>query len=163
MKTRFYFTSVFLALAILISNPASIGKADMADVQASSCINGCLVPKQTSTAPVVSSIVRSGLNPTDGQNIEFKVMFSEPVTGVDIGDFSPVVNGIGFALVTEVYGSGSTYFVTVYTGYGDGTLGLSVVDYDLISNATGEKLGGVGLHNGDYTGGETYTIVRSAQ
>lgn len=161
MKTKLFIMSVFFILAVFLASPASIGKAEEANVQISSCANGCLAPKQTSTAPVVSSIVRTGPVTANAETVEFKVTFSEPVTGVDAGDFSPVVSGIGFALVTEARGSGSTYFVTIYTGYGNGTLGLSVVDFDLISNAAGEKLGGTGLHNGDFIGGETYTIVRS--
>ena len=161
MNIKFFFTSVFLALAVFLTT--GFGKTEAANAQKSSCANGCPAPIQTSAVPVVSSIVRSGSHSTSAETVEFKVTFSEPVTGVDIGDFTPVVSGIGFALVTDVYGSGSTYFVTVYTGYGDGILGLNLVDYDLISNATGNKLGGVGLHNGDFIEGESYTIIRSAQ
>lgn len=161
MKTKIFIMSVFFALAVFLTSPVGIGKAEVANVQISSCMNGCPAPKKTSTAPVVSSIVRSGPVSVNAETVEFKVTFSETVTGVDKGDFSPVVSGIGFALVTGVRGSGSTYFVTVYTGYGEGSLGLSVMDFDLVSNAAGEKLGGTGLHNGDFAGGETYTIIRS--
>ena len=164
MKHKLYVLSILsalvISLAVFFISPADPGKADTAYAQAASCANGCLALKQASMVPVVISIVRSSSNPTDAEWVDFTVTFSEPVKGVDKGDFAPVVQGVEYAFVADVFGFGSTYIVTVYTGFGDGSLGLSVVDYDLISNVAGETLGGIGSHNGDFTGGEAYTIVR---
>ena len=148
------------ALSAFVVTPGKASDVAHPKEEAFSCADECLAPE---SAPVVTSIRRANSNPTDAERVDFMVTFSEPVKGVDIGDFAPVVQGVGYALVADVSGFGPTYIVSVYTGYGDGTLGLSVVDYDLISNADGETLGGVGLHNGDFTGGEAYTIVRAAK
>lgn len=167
MKSNYRFLIICLALGIalgvLFVIPGQASEVAPSKEEAFSCADECLAPKSVSAAPVVISIVRTSSNPTDAERGDFMVTFSEPVKGVDIGDFAPVVQGVGYALVADVSGFGPTYIVSVYTGYGDGTLGLSVVDYDLISNADGETLGGVGLHNGDFTGGEAYTIVRAAK
>lgn len=161
-KTKSHIPNILFALGtvltVTLASPAKVGKAGMAMEQVSSGLSG-----RTAAAPVVSSIVRSDSNPAFAETVEFKVTFSEPVTGVDTGDFAPVVRGINFPLVTDVRGKGSTYYVTVFTGCGSGTLGLSVIDFDLISNAAGEKLGGTGFHNGDFTDSEVYTIRRKGK
>lgn len=167
MKSNYRFPIFYLALGIkliaLIVTPGQASESVHPGEEAFSCMSECLPLKNVPTAPVVTSIVRASSNPTDSERVDFMVTFSEPVKGVDIGDFAPVVRGVGYALVTDVFGFSSTYIVSVYTGYGDGTLSLDLVDYDTITDETGECLGGVGLHNGDFTGGSTYTIVRSAQ
>src|SRR5204862_308567 len=40
------------------------------------------------TVPTVSSIVRAGVNPTNGTSVQYTVTFSENVTGVDTTDFT---------------------------------------------------------------------------
>jgi hypothetical protein len=60
-----------------------------------------------------------------------------------------------------VSGSGATYTVAVTTGTGSGTIRLNVTDNDSIINASGVPLGGTGTGNGNFTGGETYTIDRT--
>lgn len=164
MKTKFYIVNSLLALgialAVFVARPASFGKAEWDSADKLPCASGCDASQTASSVPAVSSIVLAGPNPTNADNVEFKVTFSEPVAGVDISDFAPVVQGVGFVLVTDVHGSGSTYSVSVYTGYGNGTLSLDVVDNDTIKNESGETLGGIGLYNGDFTSGETYTINR---
>ena len=57
-------------------------------------------------------------------------------------------------------GSGSSYTVSVNTGTGSGTLGLNLVDDDTIVDGLGNKLGGTGAGNGNFTG-EVYDIDRS--
>lgn len=137
-----------------------IARAELGILEKSSCSSGCFVLQPV---PVVTSVVRSGLNPTNADTVEFKVMFSEPVTDVDITDFAPVLQGVGFVFVTDVYGSGSTYVVSVYTGYGNGTLGLDIVDNDTIRNESGDTLGGVGVYNGNFSGNEVYSIAKAVQ
>lgn len=151
------------ALAMFVTLPASIARAELGGLEKPSCSSGCFLLQPVSTVPVVSSVVRSGLNPTDADTVKFEVTFSEPVTGVDIADFAPVIQGVGFVLVTEVHGSGSTYVVSVYTGYGNGTLGLDIVDNDTIRNGSGETLGGVGVYNGNFSGDEVYSIAKAVQ
>ena len=110
------------------------------------------------TSPTVLSSVRANPNPTTATTVYFIVTFSEPVTGVDTADFSLTTAGITYASITGVSGSGTTYTITVNTGSGFGTLRLDVTDDDSILDAASNPLGGTGLGNGNFTGGETYTI-----
>jgi hypothetical protein len=112
--------------------------------------------------PSVFGILRSDPDPTTAAYVNFSVVFSEPVNGVDTGDFSLTVTGsLSGVVITNVSGSGTTYSVGVGTGNGDGTLRLNVIDNDSITDSSGYPLGGAGAGNGDYTTGETYTINRT--
>jgi hypothetical protein len=94
--------------------------------------------------------------------VNFKVNFSESVSGVDAGDFTLVTGGgLGGASVTSVSGSGKAYTISVNTGSQDGTIGLNVKDDDSIVDVTGSPLGGVGLDNGSFTAGEVYAVIKS--
>jgi len=118
-------------------------------------------------APVVSSILRSGADPTDAADVNFTVTFSESVTGVDtvapFKDFglvpSPGVTGASITSITPV--SGAIYTVGVNTGSGNGTIRLDLVDDDSIVDAVGNPLGGVGAGNGNFGSGEFYTIEKN--
>jgi len=118
----------------------------------------CDIGAYESDFPTVVSSVRANADPTTAANVNFSVTFSESVTGVDISDFILNVSSLTGALVTGVSGSGATYTVTVGTGIGTGTIRLDVNDDDSIVDAVSNPLGGAGLGNGNFTGGETYTI-----
>lgn len=114
------------------------------------------------SAPLVTSSLRAGSNPTEAASVNFTVNFSEAVSGVDSGDFFVTTTGnISGALVANVSGSGNAYTITVGTGSGIGDLRLDVVDDDTILNTSGFPLGGSGTGNGNFTSGEIYTIQRS--
>ena len=115
-----------------------------------------------STAPTVSSINRADASPTSAASVNWTVTFSESVTGVNAADFALANGGLGGTpAITGVTGSGTTYTVTASTGTGSGTLGLNLVDDDSIADTAGNKLGGTGAGNGNFTG-QVYTIDRSA-
>jgi predicted outer membrane repeat protein len=114
------------------------------------------------TAPKVVSSLLVNSNPTHLASVSFTVKFSEIVAGVDAADFNLTLTGVKGAKVTAVSGSGATRTVTVSTGTGKGPLRLNVVDNDTIHDQAGNKLGGTGLHNGNYTAGQIYTITRVA-
>ena len=82
-------------------------------------------------------------------------------TGIDAGDFTLAASGVSGASITGVTGSGTTYTVTAGTGTGGGTLGLNLVDNDTIVDAAGNKLGGTGTGNGNFTG-PVFTIDKTA-
>jgi hypothetical protein len=127
--------------------------------------NGNYTAGQTYTidqvAPKVVSIVRVNPSHTNLSSVNFTVTFSEPVTGVNKSDFDLTVTGITGASISAVSGTGTTYKVTVSTGTGNGTLRLNVIDDDTILDAVGNKLGGKGADNGNYTTGQTYTIEKT--
>jgi hypothetical protein len=112
------------------------------------------------SAPTVLSIVRAGTSPTNAASVDWTVTFSESVSGVDAGDFSLAVGGLGGSpTISLVAGSGTTWTVTASTGSGDGTLGLDLVDDDSITDTAGNPLAGAG--NGSLSG-ELYALDRSA-
>ncbi|MBI5964226.1 MAG: S8 family serine peptidase [Chloroflexi bacterium] len=115
------------------------------------------------TAPTVVSSVRAGaVNPTDAANIDFTVTFSEPVTGVDASDFLLTTTSASNVTVSGLSGTGSIYTVTVDTGSGNGTIRLDVVDDNSIMDAAASSLGGAVVGDGNFAGGEIYTIIKSA-
>ncbi len=109
------------------------------------------------TPPALLPITRAHSNPTSSNNVNFTVTFSEPVTGVDVNDFTAtVVSGaIGAVSVATVSGSDSSYTVTANLGYGNGTLRL-----DVPASATIADLGGNALSGLPYQSGEVYTVKK---
>ncbi len=114
------------------------------------------------TPPAVQSLTRADSSPTNASSVDFTVVFSESVTGVDTTDFAVDATGVSGASVTGVSGSGDTYTVSVNTGSGNGTLSIDVSDDDSIQDAASNALGGAGASNGDYTAGESYAIDKIA-
>ena len=110
------------------------------------------------TPPMVASITRAGANPTVAASVDLTVSFTESVTGVDAGDFVVIMSGVTGAVVSGVAGSGSLYTLTVNTGTGNGTIRLDVADNNSIVDLSANPLGGVAVGDGNFTGGETYSI-----
>ena len=109
--------------------------------------------------PAVVSIDRIGPSPTSAASVQFALALSESVMGVDTTDFALALAGTTGTIVS-VNGSGSSYTVTVNGVSGDGTLGLNLVDNDTIMDPAGNRLGGTGLGNGNFTG-QTYAVDTS--
>lgn len=136
----------------------SIFDADSVKLIGGSNLFNILIPLNTAGAPpILTSIVRASANPTSATGVDFTVTFSESVTGVDAADFTLTTTGVSDATVSGVSGSGAIYTVGVSIG-SSGTLRLDVVDNDTIVDAASNLLGGVGLSNGNFTDGETYTV-----
>ena len=117
------------------------------------------IDKNLPSVPSVTSSLRADANPTDAASVNFTVIFSEAVSGVDPGDFMIATTGnISDTIINDLSGSANTYTVTVVTGSGSGTLRLDLVDNDSILNSVNQPLGGLGAGNGNFTTGEVYTI-----
>src|SRR5207302_2049052 len=114
------------------------------------------------TAPTVSSINRQTPSGTftNAASVTFRVTYSEAVSGVDATDFSRTLTGTlssgSVGTVSTV--NASTYDVAVNTGSGDGTIRLDLIDNDSIADTAGNKLGGTGTGNGNFTTGQTYSV-----
>ncbi len=121
--------------------------------------SGVVIIRYTPATVSVSSINLASSNPTSpATSVSWTVTFSTSVTGVDATDFALVPAGsVTGASITSVTGSGTTWTVTANTGSGYGTLGLNLVDDDSIVDGSGNKLGGTGAGNGNFTG-QVYTI-----
>ncbi|RJP53339.1 MAG: peptidase S8 [Anaerolineaceae bacterium] len=122
-------------------------------IQMDAAIQRALLTIDT-TPPVVSSIIRANTNPSSAASVDFTVIFSETVIGVDISDFTLATTGISGASITSISGTGETYRVTIKTGSGNGTIRLDVIDDDSIMDVTSNSL------NGDFTIGQTYDIAK---
>ena len=110
------------------------------------------------TSPTVISSARVNTSPTNSASVDFTVTFSEPVTGVAVGDFAlTTTGGISGASVSGVSGGPTAYAVTVATGAGSGTLRLDLPATVTISDPAGNPLNGL-----PYTGGEAYTLDKTA-
>ncbi len=138
------------------------------------------------TAPTVLSITRVGAATTNATNVQFTVTFSEPVLGVDTGDFALTTSGVSGASIsnaqsfltalrprvsairggphptTPVITASATWTITVNTGSGDGTIRLDLIDDDSIHDPASNQLGGAGSGNGNFTAGDTDTIDKTA-
>jgi hypothetical protein len=113
-------------------------------------------------SPEVTHVLRANATPSSASMTIYEVGFSEPVSGVTSDDFDVSASGITGASIADVTGSGETFYITVDTGSGDGTLRLVLLDDDSIVNASVVPLGGPGVGNGDYTMGEAYDIDKTA-
>jgi hypothetical protein len=121
---------------------------------------------EDSTAPTVTGITRMGTPLTNAGSVEFRVNFSENVTGVDATDFEVVPTGSVSSGRLSVAGSGKSYTVTVDDLFGDGTLGLSLMDdntiRDLLTDSSqAHPLGGPASGDGSFTASELYANDRS--
>jgi hypothetical protein len=111
----------------------------------------------------VMKITRMSANPTNAATVQFKVVFSRTVSGVDETDFALTTSSASSAALSGISGSGNIYIVTVDTGEEDynGTLRLDVIDDDSIVDEDDTPLGDGGAGNGDFTTGQVYTIVKN--
>jgi uncharacterized repeat protein (TIGR02059 family) len=108
--------------------------------------------------PSVSGIARSsGTALTNARSVDYTVTFSQPVTGVDPGDFSLTTTGTATGAVTGISGSGTTWTLTASGLSGDGTLRL-----DLNPSGTGIQNGSGLAITGGYTSGQVYTLDTTA-
>lgn len=112
--------------------------------------------------PFVVSTVRANADPTNATSVDFTVTFSEDVTGVDASDFALDTTDVTGASISAVSGSYESYTVSVNTGSGNGSIRLDVVDDNSIQDPALQPLVGTGQENGNFTGGEYYTVDKTA-
>jgi hypothetical protein len=109
--------------------------------------------------PAVYTSEITSASPTTANTVDFKVTFSDASTGVDVNDFklttSSKLTGVS---ILGVSGGPKEYTVSVATGTDNGTIRLDVMDNDTIRNAKNIPLGGPGLGNGAFSGGDFYIV-----
>ena len=113
--------------------------------------------------PTVVAIARLGSETTNANTVQFAVVFSKPVTGVDAADFnldSYSTAASGTIDSVEAWStSGAIYLVTVNNVSGDGTLGLNLTDNNTIVDANDNTVPLVGPTGDDGSFiGDTYTV-----
>lgn len=110
----------------------------------------------------VASINRVDSTPTNASSVQYAVVFSDSVVGVDASDFALTTSGVTGASISGVSGSGSAYTVTVNTGTGNGTIRLDLVDNDSITDGGSMDLGGPGSMDGSFDNGQLYSVDKTA-
>ena len=103
---------------------------------------------QEGSSPRVWSMVSA---PTDGPMVAFTVTFSEPVTGVDAGDFRFLGSQTSHVTQIQPTDAGNVYTVLVDPKNTTADFILMLLDDDSIVNATNNPLGGIGAQNGNAT------------
>jgi hypothetical protein len=112
------------------------------------------------TAPTVVSINR--LNPTGSStnlsSVQFRVTFSENVTGVTASNFALTLGGTYSVAptITSVTGSNTTWTITVNTGTNSGG-GTHTIRLDMVNSTGVADAGGNAVSNVPYTSGQSYT------
>ncbi len=106
--------------------------------------------------PMVTSITRRDLNPTNAPKVEFLVVFNQAVTGVVASSFNLVQStGLSGASITSIAAVPNSlgYIVTVGSYSGEGNLRLDMKNINGIVNANNDQVL-------SYNTGEVYTIDR---
>lgn len=106
------------------------------------------------TAPAITSILLVNTSPTNAASVDFSVTFSEPVNGVDAGDFAVITNA--GASISNVNGSGASYTVSVANGNGIDNLRIDFISNNSVSDIAGN------LISAGFTAGQAYTVDRQA-
>jgi hypothetical protein len=133
-----------------LEDTGSLGTGGMADSGAAYIF---------SDTPSVEFIQCSCGVSTIANRVNYSVIFSQPVTGVDTSDFRLTTSGsIHDAKVVTVSGGPMTYTVGVDTGSGSGTIRLKIVDDDSIRDARGVPLGSAGINNGNFSISSAYVV-----
>ena len=105
------------------------------------------------TYPRVRSITGTSPNPIASTTVDYQVLFSEIVSGIDAGDFELVTTGTLTAQIDSISSpSGQMITVHIHNIAGDGTLALNLRDDDSIIDSDGFELGNEGAGNGDFEG-----------
>ncbi|NMC13865.1 MAG: hypothetical protein GYA34_13405 [Chloroflexi bacterium] len=137
----------------------SIFDADIAKlIYGNDILNIVISLDEGSASPVINSIACASPNPSLIKNVEFTVLFSEPVFGVDASDFTVEKTGVADAFVGNVYGEGAAYTVSVISG-SSGTINLKVIDNDSIISVNSYPLGGGGVNQSDFENSEACIIA----
>ena len=113
--------------------------------------------------PAVFSILRVGPSPTRAEEVNFRVTFSEDVTGVDPSDFRLIKTETiqGGSILSVTRERDDVYQVRVNTGTGNGSIHLILLDDDSIEDLAGNPLGGIGTENGNYSMGQETVLDRT--
>ncbi len=113
--------------------------------------------------PQVLAIGRLGSTAATSSTVQFLVVFSEGVNNVDTATFSDFdlqrsdTTGT-ITSIDDCSPSHAVYLVTVSNVYGNGTLGLNLIDNNTITDTADQPLADAGF-SGDEFVGQTYTVA----
>lgn len=117
----------------------------------------------TYTIPNVVSIQKIGDSPSNATTLNYKVTFSEAVSGVDPADFTLSKNGTATGSISSVQASNATtYQVSLSGASGNGHIRLDFKDDNSVVNTNAVPVGGRNVDDGNYFLGETYQLDNEA-
>lgn len=104
---------------------------------------------------VVSSLSRStpATQVTNASTVSWTIVFNGEIIGLSAANF--IVNGPTGATVTSVNGTGTTWMVTLNTGSGNGSLGITMANSTGVTDSNGLKVEGLPQS------GEVFTIDKT--
>ena len=114
------------------------------------------------TAPVILSIARSTVSPTNAATLDFVITFSEAVSNLDASDFRLISSNNTDGSINSLSGSANLYIATISTGSGDHSLRLEFIDDDGVVDSATNPTGGAGIGNGNFTNAESYVVDKTA-
>lgn len=91
------------------------------------------------TPTLISFFNKVSATKTNSNSVTFSFQTTQAITGLSAANFSVIANSIQDAVITNISLSANTYTVTVYTGTGDGTLGLQFVNDSNLSMPVSNK------------------------
>jgi hypothetical protein len=157
------FEIVFLIISLLAGIAAIISPTNPAGIAQAKTNNArpVLYPYPNPNPTVLAINRRTASSVTGASQVSFEVFFSKPVTGVDAdgSDFALFTTGVSGAIITSVLPGNlydNSFFVTVNTGSGNGTIRL-----DVPTTATIKDLSNNGLAGLPFTTGAVYTIKKT--
>jgi parallel beta-helix repeat protein len=102
--------------------------------------------------PIVTSIILNHPSSNNLPTVGWTVTFSEPVTGVNAGNFTLFNGGLGGApVINSVMGGGTTWTVQASGYTGQGTLALYVAGTAGVTDAAGNPLAGLPISGPSYS------------
>lgn len=117
----------------------------------------------TYTIPNVTSIQVVGTSPTNATTLQYKVVFSEAVTGVDAADFRLSKNGTVTGSISSLEALSATeYLVNINGAGGDGQIRLDFNDDNSVVSVNGVPVGGRVIGDGNFFMGEVYQLDNTA-
>jgi hypothetical protein len=96
-------------------------------------------------APVATGIVRLDSNPTNAASVRFSITFSEPVTGLNSGDFATATMGEGMGgglvWVSKITETSPAIFDLVVSGLkGTGIMHIILLSYATVYDVAGNRI-----------------------
>ena len=124
-------------LSVAVSATSDIASTAGSELHSPPLVDEIYTVAAQDTTPPTVAFTRADDDPTSADSVVFDVILSEPVFGVDAGDFLPTVSGTVVGTIGQLSGTGAVYSLVIDALAGDGTFGLVVAGGNGIADAAG--------------------------
>ena len=101
--------------------------------------------------PTVVAVNRIDPSFSNANTVRYAVVFNKPVVGLSPANFALTGSGLTGAALTAIAGTGTNYVVSIQTGSGNGTLGLTITNSSGLSDSTGNSVIGLPFVGAPYS------------